>query len=90
MRSFTAFKRRSLKNPKIRAEYERLKPQYELISKVVELRVKHELSQKDLGKKMKVQQAAIARFERGNGNPTVSSLQRIAKAFNKRLVIDFK
>jgi len=48
-------------------------------------RVAHGLSQRELSDRSGVRQADISRIERGAGNPTESTLQRLASALEKRL-----
>lgn len=43
------------------------------------------LSQRELSERSGVRQADISRIERGAGNPTESTLQRLASALEKRL-----
>jgi len=43
------------------------------------------LSQRELSDRSGVRQADISRIERGAGNPTESTLQRLASALEKRL-----
>lgn len=48
-------------------------------------RVARGLSQRDLSERSGVRQADISRIERGAGNPTEATLQRLASALEKRL-----
>jgi ribosome-binding protein aMBF1 (putative translation factor) len=48
-------------------------------------RVARGLSQRELSEHSGVRQADISRIERGAGNPTESTLQRLASALEKRL-----
>jgi XRE family transcriptional regulator, regulator of sulfur utilization len=48
-------------------------------------RVAMGLSQRDLSEASGVRQADISRIERGAGNPTEATLQRLALALDKRL-----
>jgi ribosome-binding protein aMBF1 (putative translation factor) len=48
-------------------------------------RVARGLSQRELSERSGVRQADISRIERGAGNPTESTLQRLASALEKRL-----
>ncbi|HUZ56810.1 MAG TPA: helix-turn-helix transcriptional regulator [Streptosporangiaceae bacterium] len=48
-------------------------------------RVASGLSQRGLSERSGVRQADISRIERGAGNPTESTLQRLASALEKRL-----
>lgn len=50
-------------------------------------RVAHGLSQRQLSEASGVQQAEISRLESGAGNPTESTLQRLAAALGSRLVL---
>jgi ribosome-binding protein aMBF1 (putative translation factor) len=43
------------------------------------------LSQRELAERSGVRQADISRIERGAGNPTEATLQRLASALDKRL-----
>jgi transcriptional regulator with XRE-family HTH domain len=43
------------------------------------------LSQRELSERSGVRQADISRIERGAGNPTEATLQRLASALEKRL-----
>jgi XRE family transcriptional regulator, regulator of sulfur utilization len=48
-------------------------------------RVAHGMSQRELSEASGVRQADISRIERGAGNPTESTLQRLALALDRRL-----
>ena len=43
------------------------------------------LSQRELAERSGVRQADISRIERGTGNPTEATLQRLAEALDRRL-----
>ena len=91
MKTFKQFKRELFaKNPKVKEEYEKLRPEYEALGKIIELRIKHKMSQKQLAAKMGTKQPAISRFERQMENPTIAFLAKIASVFGKKLVIDFR
>ena len=84
------FKKELLKNPEVKKEYDRLGPEYAVISQLIEIRAKKNLTQKALAKKLGTKQSAIARLESGNGNPTLEFLQKTAKALDKKLTISFE
>lgn len=84
------FKKELLSDPEVKKEYDRLQPEFEIISQLIELRAKKKLTQKALAKKLGTKQSAIARLESGRGNPTLEFLQKTAKALNKKLVISFE
>lgn len=79
----------SLKNPKIKAEYDKLQPEFAVIRAVIEARMKKGLTQKTLAGKIGTTQSVISRLESGRGNPSVAFLQRLAQAFNTHLEIHF-
>ena len=86
-RDVEEFKRESLKNPKVKAAYDRLEPRYALIRQVLDGRIKKKMSQKTLAAKMGTKQSAIARFESGNTNPTLSFIERLSHAMKMPLTI---
>lgn len=90
MKNWNDFKRKALKDPKLLKEYEALGPQYEIASRLIELRLEKKLSQSDLARKIGTRQSAIARLESGNYNPSLKLLEKIAKATGVRLTIQFQ
>jgi DNA-binding XRE family transcriptional regulator len=52
---------------------------------IAQAREDKHMSQRDLSKKSGVMQAEISKIELGKGNPTISTLQKIAKALGKSL-----
>ena len=87
---FDEFLEKSLKNPKIKAEYDKLEPEFAVIEAILDARVKKHMTQEQLAKKIGTKQSAIARIESGNANPSIGFLQKLADALGKKLVIQFK
>ena len=50
-----------------------------------ELRVNAGMSQRELGERIGTTQSAIARLETGNAEPKISTLQKLAEAFDRDL-----
>lgn len=75
--------------PEGRAFYEEARRSYELGVQVRALRLEHGLSQKALAALIGSTQPSIARLELGGVSPTVGMLDKIAKALDARLVIEF-
>jgi predicted transcriptional regulator len=70
-----------LKNPSIKKEYDALEEEFELAKEVIELRIRNNLTQKELAKQIGTSQPAIARLESGSyHNLTLSFLRRLANA----------
>jgi len=90
MSTYKDFKNRLLKNKAIKKEYERLRPEYEMLDKIISLRRKSNLTQKELARKLDTKQSAISRLERGMINPTMTFLNKLATVFGKKLVVEFK
>lgn len=86
---FDEFLKESLKNPKIKAEYDRLQPEFAVINAMIEARVKKGLTQKELASKIGTKQSVISRLESGRANPSVAFLKKFAQALNSNLQIKF-
>ncbi len=79
-----------LKNdPKFRKAQEALEPQYQLEREIISARVKGGLNQRELAKKINSTQAVISRIESGTVSPSINTVNKIAKAFGKKLQIKF-
>ena len=87
--SFDKFKKESLKNPKIKAEYDRQQPEFAIIDALIKSRAKNNMTQRQLANKMGTKQSVISRLEIGRANPTFSFLKRLAKALDSTLEIKF-
>ncbi len=83
------FIKESLKNPKIKAEYDRLQPEFAVIQAVLDARVKKGVTQKELAQKIGTKQSVISRLESGRANPSVAFLKKLAGALNSHLEIKF-
>lgn len=89
MTSLAALKKKLLKDPAVRAEYERLGPEFELIHALIEKRLQRGYTQADLARKMNTKQSAIARLESGSYNMTLAFLDRAARALDTHVVVSF-
>jgi ribosome-binding protein aMBF1 (putative translation factor) len=77
---FEKLKARLLANPKVKAEYEALAPEFEISAELVRARRRAGLSQAELAVKMGTSQSSIARLESGLTLPSTKTLLRFAKA----------
>ena len=78
-----------MKNSEVVKAYQELQPEFAIIEKIIRARIEEGITQKDLAKRMKTKQSAISRLESGRANPSLSFLQRLAKALDARLEIRF-
>ncbi|MBI5835043.1 MAG: helix-turn-helix transcriptional regulator [Armatimonadetes bacterium] len=67
-----------MQRPEVRAEYERTAVASAVSIWLVGYRARHELTQRGLAKKLGMSQAAIARLERGDIEPKLSTLMRLS------------
>ena len=77
----------SLKNKAFKKAWDESEPEYMLAKQMVEARLKMNLSQRDLARKVHTSQAAICRVETGRGNPSFCFLKRLTAALGGRLQI---
>ena len=88
--NFDEYKSELLKNPEVKAEYEALAPEYELMRQIINARIEQNMTQKQLAEKIGTKQSSIARLESGNYNPSYQFLQKIASALGKRLTFSLQ
>lgn len=65
-------------------------PENDLARELITARIKKNLTQDQLAKLAKSDQATISRLEKGKMAPSFSLLKRIASALDKKLVIRFE
>lgn len=90
MKNFNELKRKLLQDKAIKKAYEELAPQYAIIEMIIKKRLKIGLSQEALASRIGTKQSAVARFESGRTNPTLSFLTNITNALNGKLIISLK
>ena len=83
---FEVWEKEALKDPKLRAEYDKLQPQFAILRARIEKR----LTQEELAKKIGTKQSVISRLESGRANPSVAFLKKLAQALNSHLEIRFR
>ncbi len=57
---------------------------------IIKLWEKKKISQAKLAKEIGMKQSAVGRIEAGKQNLTIETLQKIAFAFNKKLMVAFR
>jgi len=76
-----------MKNPGFRREYEKLETEFQIARQIIGARIKKKMSQEELAKKVNTGQAVISRLEGMNGKPSISLLERVAKALDTKISI---
>ena len=78
-----------LADPEFRSEWEALEPEYQIVTALLTAREETGISQTKLSELTGIAQPDISRIEKGHANPSVRTLERLAKGLGKRLVIAF-
>ena len=89
MSEWKQFLNEQLEDPEVRAEYEALEPEFAIIQAMIDARKSSGLTQKELSEKTGIAQADISKLERGNANPSLRTLQRLASGMDMKLKIEF-
>lgn len=88
MITYREHRKELLKNKKVREEYDKLLPEYELAKSMIEQRLKKKMTQEDVAKKTGMPQSTISRIEGlTHGLPKLLTLKKIADALDANLVI---
>lgn len=79
-------KERLLKNAKVRKEYDKLEPEFQLAQSLITARLKKGWTQAELARRVGMQQPNIARLEGGNyDRVSLPTLKKIARALGTRI-----
>jgi DNA-binding transcriptional regulator YiaG len=87
--SFERYLAQQMKNKAFKKAYQEESHRLEIAYKILQLRKKQKLSQKELAHKLDTTQSVVARMETGQQNFTTDTLQKIAEAFKRDLKIEF-
>ncbi len=83
-------KKKLLKDPEFRKEYEALEPEYKLASALIRLRLAKGLTQEQLAKMLNTKQESIARLESGSSLPSLSTIKKVAATLDAELEINLR
>ena len=78
-----------LQDPIFKEKNDALEPEFTVMQAMIDARKERGMTQKDLAKATGISQADISRLERGTGNPSIKTLQRVAQALQMVLKIEF-
>ena len=79
------FHRKLLANPKVKKAYDDLQPEFAIARSIIEARIKNNISQEELARKMGTGQAVISRLEGANASPSLSLIKRLANALGLKV-----
>lgn len=89
MSSFNEYLKEKLKDPEVKREYDVLEPEFAIMQALIDARKASGLTQKQLSEITGIAQADISKLEKGNGNPSLRTLQRLATGMGASLKIEF-
>lgn len=89
MGNFEEFKKEMFSNPEVKAEYDALEPEFDIIQAMIDARKQQHLTQKELSERTGITQADISRIENGTRNPSLEMIKRLAKGMGMRLKLEF-
>ena len=89
MSDFRDYLNEQLKNPEFKKEWDDLEPEYNTIQAIIDARKKCNMTQKELAEKTGIDQSDISKIERGNANPSLSTLKRLAEGMDMILKLEF-
>lgn len=90
--NFSEFKQKALANPEVKAEYDRLTPEYELRGQLINARMRAGLTQEEVAQRMGTTKSAVCRLESvsSKNSPSIQTLLRYAQAVGSELKINIK
>lgn len=89
MSIYKDYKEKVLQNPKVKAEYDALQPEYDIIQAMIDARLSQNITQKELAARTGITQADISRIENGTRNPSLSMMKRLAQGLGMQLKLEF-
>lgn len=80
---------RSLQDEEFAREWKEQSAKRDVMRQIVEARMKEGLTQQELAERCGMKASNLCRLENGNGNPSVATLEKIARGLGRRLEISF-
>jgi len=90
MRTLDAALAERMKEPEFKAEYEALEPEFTIIQAIIDARKKSGFTQKQLSERSGIAQGDISKIEKGEANPSLRTLKRLASGMNMKLHLQFE
>jgi len=83
------YRDRKLQEPQFKQAYEDLEVEYAIMNEMLKLRSEAGISQSQLSQKTGITQPDISKLENGKANPSIATLKKVARAFGKKLSVQF-
>ena len=89
MSDFRSYLNEQLQRPSFKTEWDALQPKLTIAQAMLDARKESGLTQKQLSERTGIAQADISKLERGNANPSLRTLQRLAAGMGMNVKIEF-
>ena len=89
MSEFRELLNEQLKDPEFEKEWNEIQPEMDVIRAMIDMRIKQNLTQKELALCTGIDQADISKLENGTKNPLLKLLKKLAAGMGMQLKIEF-
>lgn len=89
MSDFRNYLNEQLKDEEFKKEWDNLEPEFNTIQAMIDARKRCNMTQKELSQKTGIDQSDISKIEKGNANPSLSTLKRLAAGMGTVLKLEF-
>jgi len=86
---FNDFLQEQLRDSEFKKEYEVLQPERAVVQAIIDARQESGMTQKELSERTGIAQGDISKLEKGNANPSIRTLQRLAAGLGMQLKLEF-
>ena len=87
---YQEFKNKALEDPELKAAYDELQPEFDIIQALIDARTKKNMTQKELAEVTGISQSNISKIENGSRNPSLAMLKKLAAGMGMRLRLEFE
>ena len=81
------FKSEMMRDPAFKKAHDELEFEFQIIKALIRARIQKKLTQRKLARTIGVAQSALARFESGRVNPTLSFLKKVTQGLGLKLTV---
>jgi len=89
MSEFRELLNEQLKDPEFEKEWNEVQLEMDVIRAMVDMRIKQNLTQKELASRTGIDQADISKLKNGTKNPSLKLLKKLAAGMGMQLKIEF-
>ena len=88
-KNYSEYKKKALEDPQVKAEYDALQPEYDIIRELIQARNSLHITQTELAARTGITQADISRIENGTRNPSLNMIKKLARGVGMELRLEF-